>query len=155
MRLVRPFHLLLGCVAKQGVLKEEVSEFGKEFSYLNMSLVITKKKEIMNLEGGNIDDEETNLDIFVKNIVDSAEELSEEEVSGDELSGDEVSGEEFSEEEFSGDEVSGDGNNRENIKNEIEIITKNYDVKETDINDEYCLMVRIEEKNPDLFSTKL
>ena len=27
--------------------------------------------------------------------------------------------------------------------------------EETDINDEYCLMVRIEEKNPDLFSTKL
>ena len=27
--------------------------------------------------------------------------------------------------------------------------------EEADINDEYCLMVRIEEKNPDLFSTKL
>ena len=108
-------------VQKQGVLKEEVSEFGKEFSYLNMSLVITKKKEIMNLEGGNIDDEETNLDIFVKNIVDSAEELSDDEVSEDELSGDEVDGE-----EVSGDEFSGDGNNRENIKHEVE----------TDINDE-------------------
>ena len=27
--------------------------------------------------------------------------------------------------------------------------------QETDINDPYCLMVRIEEKNPDLFTTKL
>ena len=27
--------------------------------------------------------------------------------------------------------------------------------EETDINDPYCLMVRIEEKDPDLFSTKL
>ena len=27
--------------------------------------------------------------------------------------------------------------------------------EETDINDEYCLMVRIEEKDPDLFSSKL
>ena len=27
--------------------------------------------------------------------------------------------------------------------------------EESDINDPYCLMVRIEEKNPDLFSTKL
>ena len=27
--------------------------------------------------------------------------------------------------------------------------------QETDINDPYCLMVRIEEKNPDLFSSKL
>ena len=34
-----------------------------------MSLVITKKKEIMNQEGGNLDEEETNLDIFVKNAL--------------------------------------------------------------------------------------
>ena len=27
--------------------------------------------------------------------------------------------------------------------------------EESDINDPYCLMVRIEEKNPDLFTTKL
>ena len=27
--------------------------------------------------------------------------------------------------------------------------------EESDINDPYCLMVRIEEKNPELFSTKL
>ena len=27
--------------------------------------------------------------------------------------------------------------------------------EENDINDPYCLLVRIEEKNPDLFSTKL
>ena len=27
--------------------------------------------------------------------------------------------------------------------------------QETDINDPYCLMVRIEEKNPDLFSSRL
>ena len=27
--------------------------------------------------------------------------------------------------------------------------------EESDINDPFCLMVRIEEKNPDLFSTKL
>ena len=27
--------------------------------------------------------------------------------------------------------------------------------EENDINDDFCLMVRIEEKNPDLFSTKL
>ena len=27
--------------------------------------------------------------------------------------------------------------------------------EESDINDPYCLMVRIEEKNPDLFSSKL
>ena len=27
--------------------------------------------------------------------------------------------------------------------------------EESDINDQYCLMVRIEEKHPDLFTTKL
>ena len=72
-------------IEKQGALKETISDFGKEFSYLNTAIVITKKSEILNQAGGNIEEENINLDIFVKNIVaedESAEsELSEEDIS--------------------------------------------------------------------------
>ena len=126
-------------IQKQAILKEEVNEFGKEFSYLNMSLVITKKKEIMNLEGGNIVEEETNLDIFVKNIVDSEEELSEEELSEEELSEEELSEDELSEDELSVEDENETKNSNFNTNNMDKIKGGNLEeieIKEIDIEQE-------------------